>query len=200
MEALRPVSEARIILASASPRREQLLKQIGLNFEVFPGSASEEVDPSWSFQDGAERVALRKAEDVALSRPDADLIIAADTVVVGCDEVLGKPSNRMDAFLMLGKLSGRTHEVVTGYAVLAPREGKRVVSSVVTRVTFRIIAHQEIEAYVATGEPLDKAGAYAIQGLGGLFVERIEGCYPNVVGLPLTGIDRALRQLGWRIL
>jgi septum formation protein len=106
----------------------------------------------------------------------------------------------MDAFLMLGKLSGRTHEVVTGYAVLAPKEGKKVVSSVVTQVTFRIIAHQEIEAYVATGEPLDKAGAYAIQGLGGLFVERIEGCYPNVVGLPLTGIDRALRQLGWRIL
>ncbi|MGE5708151.1 MAG: Maf family protein [Bacteroidota bacterium] len=198
MREFRPAREADLILASASPRREQLLKQIGLSFRVIPSNASEDIDPTWTPREAAEKIALRKAEDVAREHPEADLVIGADTVVVLCDEILGKPANRMDAFLMLGKLSGRTHEVITGFAVLG-KDG-RCVDSSRTSVTFRTLHPQEIETYVATGEPLDKAGAYAIQGLGGLFVERIEGCYPNVVGLPLPGIDRALRQLGWHIL
>lgn len=200
MEPFRPIEEAKIILASASPRRSELLSQLGMEFQVIPSQIDEELEGELPIREAIAQLAYRKALEIAQAHPEADLVIGADTAVILCDEILGKPENRLDAFLMLGKLSNRAHQVITGFAVIDPKGDRKVVDSEVTQVTFRPLSHQEIEGYVATGEPLDKAGSYAIQGRGGIFVERIEGDYSNVVGLPIARIDQALRQLGWRIL
>ncbi len=184
-----------IILASNSPRRKELLHQIGLDFRVDPADVDERVLPGESPDRYAVRVALDKA-NIAAARAGAGIIIAADTIVALDDEVLGKPADAGDAERMLMKLSGRVHRVITGLAVMDAATGKALTRASVTHVWFRNLARREIISYVATGEPLDKAGAYGIQERGALMVDKIEGCYFNVVGLPLSLLGELLRTFG----
>ncbi len=185
-----------LILASASPRREALLRQINLEFEVEPSGVEEPVLEGVSPRDAAEGLALAKAALVA-SRRDSGLVVGADTVVVLGERVLGKPADGGEAAEMLRALSGRTHQVITGVAVANAATGRAVSDAVVTAVTFAVLSEDIIARYVATGEPLDKAGAYGIQGFGSLLIERIEGCYFNVVGLPLRRLAELLGELGF---
>ena len=188
-----------IILASNSPRRKELLRQIGVSFTVDPADVDERPFPGERPEDYAVRVALDKAR-VAAARSKNGVIIAADTIVVVDDTILGKPADRNDAERMLTVLSGRVHRVITGLAVIDAADGKTMTNSVVTSVWFRDLSQQEIQSYVAGGEPLDKAGAYGIQGKGALLVKQIEGCYFNVVGLPLSLLGELLRKFGISLL
>jgi septum formation protein len=175
---------ATLILASASPRRRELLAQAGYSFVVEASSVAEVRRPE---EDGirlATRLAREKAQDVFARRPSS-IVLGADTVVVCDGEVMGKPADAADAARMLSLLSGRTHQVVTGVAVVWGA-GAAEVAAEVTHVTMRALAPEEIAAYVAGGEPMDKAGAYAIQGYAARWIPRISGCYFNVVGLPLA--------------
>ena len=186
----------RLILASSSPRRRELLRNAGFGFEVVPSSVDEtgaEQDSPAAF---AERLARRKADEVAsrFAAQDGVVVLGADTVVVVDGAVLGKPGSAEEAVAMLGRLSGREHEVITGVALAAPGTARRAVAHEVTRVFFRPLTRQEIEAYVASGEPMDKAGAYGVQGQASRFVTRVEGCYFNVMGLPVALVDRLLRE------
>jgi len=200
----------RIILASASPRRRELLNQIGLSFELFPGAAREEIPAGARPEALARELAERKARAAAslLAGDEVDgplpLIIAADTIVVLGDDILGKPVDAREARVMLARLAGEVHRVITGVALLEPADGGRgerfLVEHEETRVKMRPMTPAMIGAYVATGEPLDKAGAYAVQGKGSILVERIEGCYFNVVGLPLARLARMLEGFGVRVL
>jgi len=200
-----------LILASGSPRRQALLTSLGVNFRVMPSNADETVEGPVTAVELVERLALRKAVEVAKRAADenadqmvntvATLVIGADTVVVRDGEILGKPSNEEDAKRMLGQLQGRTHQVYTGVCVLpATHQAAKLVRHSCTEVTMRPLSEAEIAAYVATGEPMDKAGSYGIQELGSLFVTRIEGDYFNVVGLPLVLLDEMLRAIGYNIL
>lgn len=183
----------RVVLASASPRRRELLSALFDRFDVLPGNVDEEEHFTGSAGEGAERVARAKAEAVARIAPDA-LVIAADTAVAVEGTVLQKPSDASDARRMLQLLSGRTHQVVTGVAVCT---GKQSLSGVeTTEVDFAPLTDEQICAYVATGEPMDKAGAYGIQGRASIFISGIRGCYFNVVGLPLFRLNRLLQDLG----
>jgi septum formation protein len=173
-----------LILASGSPRRAELLRQIGLDFQVIPSEAPEDLPPGLSPADAVKELALRKASEVARNI-SSGVIIGADTVVVAAGRILGKPSDKAEARTMLATLSGIEHSVFTGLAVLEVPNGKQMVDCVETKVWFRKLTQAEIDWYVASGEPLDKAGAYGIQGLGAILVEKIDGCYFNVVGLPL---------------
>ena len=186
---------AKIILASNSPRRKELLTQIGLSFTVAPADVNEAVRQGETPEACASRLALDKARAVA-QRAGEGIIIAADTIVAVDGSVLGKPSDAADARRMLEKLSGKEHSVVTGLAVVDAETGRSLVRTSVTKVLFRDLSQREIDAYVATGEPLDKAGSYGIQERGALLVERIEGCYSNVVGLPLSLLGEMLREFG----
>jgi len=182
---------APIVLASASPRRVTLLRQVGLAFTVAdPGP-----DRGWPGQaeprHGVRALALEKARRVAARRPEA-LVIGADTVVVARGERLGKPTGEGEALEMLRRLQGRTHEVWTGLAIV--RGGEQRTAAEVTKVQFARLDDAELRAYVRTGEPLDKAGAYGIQGLAAQFVRRIEGDYGNVVGLPLARLRQLLKE------
>lgn len=183
-----------IILASSSPRRKDLLNQIGVAFRVDPAAVDETVLPGEAPEKYAVRVALEKAR-VAAARAGAGLVIAADTIVVLNDEILGKPADARDAERMLMLLSGKAHCVITGLAVMDAATGRALTRTSLTRVWFRGLSQHEIASYVATGEPLDKAGAYGIQERGALFVERIDGCYFNVVGLPLSLLAELLRDM-----
>jgi septum formation protein len=180
-----------LILASASPRRRELLTQAGLTFRVLPADIDETPLPNEPAAAYVERLAIEKAQAIAILHPE-DTILAADTAVVlighaEADEILGKPTSPEDAIRMLTLLSGRTHAVMTGVALAAP--GQPLRSTVeITHVTFNLIPPAEIAAYVATGEPLDKAGAYAIQGYAARWIPRIEGDYFNVVGLPIARV------------
>ena len=185
----------KIVLASNSPRRKELLTQIGLSFTVAPADVDESVLPGESPEAYAVRVALDKAR-IAAERTGEGIVIAADTIVVVGDIILGKPSGPADARRMLSMLSGRGHEVITGLAVVDAATGRFTVRTSATQVWFRELSDREIASYVATGEPLDKAGAYGIQERGALLVERIEGCYSNVVGLPLSLLGEMLREFG----
>jgi septum formation protein len=184
-----------IILASNSPRRRELLSQIGLTFTIAPADVDERTRPGESPVDYAERLAREKAR-AAAERAGKGIVIAADTIVVVRGDILGKPADAADARRMLAELSGREHEVVTALAVMDAETKRASVKTSVTRVWFRTLTEREIKAYVATGEPLDKAGAYGIQERGALLVERIEGCYSNVVGLPLSLLGEMLRDFG----
>lgn len=180
------------VLASASPRRIELLRQIVPEFEVVAADIDESVLPGESPWETAERLALEKAVRVAGIRPE-EVVIAGDTVVaIGQERYLqlAKPADAGEARFMLRELSGREHLVITGIAVVGPFGSQTATET--TRVTFRAIARSEIEAYVATGEPMDKAGAYAIQGGAESFVERVEGSMSNVVGLPLEALSDLL--------
>jgi septum formation protein len=189
------IKAAAIILASSSPRRKDLLLQIGLDFRVEPADVDESVLPGESPEGYAMRVALDKAR-AAAARAGNGTIIAADTIVVMDDEILGKPADARDAERMLMMLSGSVHRVITGLVVMDAATGKALTRTSITRVRFRRLAPHEIIAYVATGEPLDKAGAYGIQERGALLVEWIEGCYFNVVGLPLSLLGELLSSFG----
>jgi septum formation protein len=184
-----------IILASNSPRRKDLLCQIGLDFSIAPADVDERVLPNEAPEGYAVRVALDKAR-LAASLAGAGIVIAADTIVVVDDEILGKPADASDAERMLKMLSGKVHRVITGLAVMDASTGRTLTQTSITRVWFRRLAKQEIKSYIATGEPLDKAGAYGIQERGALLVDKIDGCYFNVVGLPLSLLGKLLRDFG----
>lgn len=184
-----------IVLASASPRRRELLTSIGLTFTVDPADVDEETLSDLDPLQQAVALAELKAEHVARRHGEA-LVIGADTIVTIDGMALGKPQDDEDARRMLRMLSGRTHEVITGVAVVDAATNRAASEAERTLVTFRTLSEDEIARYVASGEPMDKAGAYAIQGLGALLVSRIVGCYPNVVGLPLVTLARLLQPFG----
>jgi septum formation protein len=186
-----------IILASASPRRRELLAQLGYEFEVIPSQAAEEEIAGESPQQHVMRLSLDKACEVAArDQLEGRWVIGSDTIVLRDAVILGKPRNDEEAARMLRSLAGRSHEVLSGYAVLDRATGKRRAGFVSTRVCFRALTEAEISGYIASKEPADKAGAYAIQGLGAFMVSRIEGSYSNVVGLPLCELVQALEELG----
>ena len=189
----------KIILASASPRRKELLEQIGLEFEVDPSNCEEEMLSDMQPHELARSLSLQKASQVAGNHPNA-IIIAADTFIVFGDKLMGKAHTEAEASQMLTALNGNSHSVITGFTILDTAKNNTVSSSVETKVHFRKMAPEEIESYITSGEPLGKAGAYAIQGLGSVIVKEIEGDYSNVVGLPLTALAEALRQFGVNIL
>lgn len=183
----------RVILASSSPRRLQLLQQIGIEVEVRP-AAFDELSTGKMADEVVLANAVGKCQAVCAACSDKVPVIAADTVVVLDGKILGKPKDAADAVRMLTELSGRTHKVLTGVAVSF--DGTQLAEVCETEVIFRTLTAAEIADYVATGEPLDKAGAYGIQGRGAVFVEKINGCYNNVVGLPLTRLHLMLAKLG----
>ncbi|PLY06451.1 MAG: septum formation inhibitor Maf [Desulfuromonas sp.] len=188
---------AKIVLASASPRRKELLRQIGLDFDVIPSLAEETVLPEETPEQLVVRLSLAKAREVAGRKEVAGRwFIGSDTIVLCDGIILGKPEDEAHATAMLRKLSGREHQVLSGYAVIDRESGREIAEAVSTRVRFRRLTDGEIARYIATGEPADKAGSYAIQGLGVCFVAGIEGSYTNVVGLPLCRLTLALEELG----
>jgi septum formation protein len=188
----------KLILASASPRRAEILRGAGLQFTVLSSAVDETPMPSEVPQDLVRRLALAKAELVAARALGPAIVIAADTVVVLEGAILGKPRTSEDARQMLAKLSGRTHSVMTGVALIRLPDAERREFIETTQVHFASVSNEEIVKYLASGEPFDKAGAYAIQGLGGRFIPRIDGCYFNVVGLPLARLYHELSLLGWQ--
>jgi septum formation protein len=186
----------RLILASASPRRAQVLRDAGIVFEAVPARV---IESPWKDETPVHlvrRLARAKADAAAAHLNGTAVVIGADTEVVINGEVLGKPASASDARAMLRRLAGATHEVVTGLELLRLPDRFSRTEHEVTRVTFAPLSDAEIDAYVASGEPFDKAGGYAVQGLGGRFITRIEGCYFNVVGLPLAKLYHLLRELG----
>jgi septum formation protein len=180
-----------LVLASASPRRQELLRNAGITFEVQPAHIPEEPQRGESAKACAERLAREKALAVARQRPQ-DCVLGADTIVVVDQQILGKPRNAANAARMLRQLSGRKHAVITGVCLVAG--GQWSVSSESTTVTVSEITDKEIADYVASGEPMDKAGAYAIQGIASRWIPRIEGDYSNVVGLPVALVWKMLQQ------
>ena len=184
-----------IILASQSPRRRQLLEQMGFtDFIVRPAKGEELADPSLDPGALVEALSRQKALEISAAAKEDDLIIAADTVVAVDGQVLGKPHSTQQAHQMLSALSGREHTVYTGVTVC--RGAQLLTEHEATAVRFRPLTDQEIDAYIATGEPMDKAGSYGIQGRGALLVEGISGDYFNVVGLPVCRLGRMLTQFG----
>lgn len=188
----------RIVLASASPRRSALLHQLGLEHEVLPAEVDETPLPEEAPTPHVRRLAVAKARAVAALRPDA-LVVAGDTVVVDRRRILGKPASPEDAVDVLLTLAGRTHHVVSGLALAVPRGGGLRVLSRADRaaVTFRPFDAAAARAYVETGEPMDKAGSYGIQGFGGALVKAVTGDYTTVVGLSISGLIELLHQGGW---
>jgi septum formation protein len=191
----------KLILASASPRRAEILAAAGIPFEIRASKVDESRLPGESQEKMVERLARAKAETVARENRSSGphIILGADTVVGVGEEILGKPVNTANAREMLMKLRGREHRVITGFALLRVPGGEIRSGHESTRVWFSEMTDAEVDAYVATNEPLDKAGAYAIQGIAGKYIPRIEGCYFNVVGLPLAGVWQALKDIGWPI-
>jgi septum formation protein len=205
------ISEQKLILASSSPRRQELLREAGIPFQVHPAHISEDQNPGEPPLDYALRLAEEKAVAVAQEFPGRP-VLGADTIVVVDQEVLGKPRDREDAARMLRLLSGRSHQVITALCLVLPpvlengarKDGVRTnrvpretdTRSRTTRVSFRKLAEDEIQQYIAGGEPMDKAGAYAIQGGAARWTDRIEGDYSNVVGLPLSLVAEMLRASG----
>ena len=184
----------KLILASASPRRSELLKKMGLNFTVQPSNTEESPTPGLTPQQEVMELSLQKAQAVYRTLSEEAVVLSADTVVVLDDKILGKPKDPRDAKQMLLALSGRTHCVLTGVTVMGPKGTKTCCEE--TQVYFRPLSLREIDAYIATNEPMDKAGAYGIQGYAGLFVEKLVGDYYNVVGLPVCRTGLMLRDAG----
>lgn len=189
------MEKGRIVLASASPRRLELLASAGVEFDVFASDIPEEPFPCEAPADFAVRLARDKAVATA-ARTEGSWFVGADTIVVCDGEIMGKPVDEADAVRMLRKLSGVSHEVITGYAIYDRERDGLLCKAVVTKVVFKPLRDEEISAYVATGCPMDKAGAYAIQGGAAYMVERIDGSYTNVVGLPLCEVVEDLRRIG----
>lgn len=187
----------KLILASSSPRRAEILRSAGISFTVLSSAVDETPVPGETPQQHVQRLAEAKAELVAARSVGPAIIIAADTVVVLDGQILGKPRSTDEARRMLDLFSGRTHSVITGIYVVRLPEMERREFVETTLVHFGRLSPDDISRYLATEEPYDKAGAYAIQGRGGRFIPRIEGCYFNVVGLPLAHVVTAIRELGW---
>ena len=187
----------KLILASASARRSDLLRMAGIPFEAFPADVDETPRRGEAPPALVKRLAAEKARAVAKGLREDSMVIAADTEVVLDGRVFGKPSTPHDAAEMLRTLSGKTHDVITGLALMRVPRGEMGVELEETRVTCASLSDEEIARYVASGEPMGKAGAYAIQGRAGVFITRIEGCYYNVMGLPLSRLYRMLREMGW---
>lgn len=189
-----------LILASQSPRRKMLLEQVGIPFSVFPSDAKENIDERVCPEEYVRIISEKKAMDIAgkLSGKDFKnpVILAADTIVVIDGKILGKPENFDEAYSMLGMLSGNWHEVMTGVFVFDTETGMKQSHVEKTRVKIRSLDHENILRYINSGEPFDKAGAYGVQALGALLVERIEGDYFNVVGLPLYKVSIMLKNAG----
>jgi septum formation protein len=185
----------RIILASASPRRKEILEITGLKFSVDAGDYEEDMDLALKPRQLARFLSSEKAKRIAVKYANA-LVIAADTFIVFKGRLLGKPHTGKEAKRMLVLLSGRPHSVITGFTIIDTDTKKKLSRSVETKVYFRKMTLKEIGSYIRTGEPLDKAGAYAIQGVGAVIVRKIEGDYFNVMGLPLSSLTDALKEFG----
>lgn len=189
----------KIILASSSPRRKDLLNQIGLSFEIDPSNYSEDMSLEMEPLELAKYLSLGKAKDVAQRHKDS-IVIGADTFCTLNGELLGKPGTAENSKKMLQKLSGNAHSVITGFTIIDTETNKQISKAVETKVYFKNLSEKEIDAYVATGEPLDKGGGYAIQGLASLFVKKIEGDYFNIVGLPILPLAEQLKFFGVNII
>lgn len=181
-----------LILASNSPRRKEILEMLGYEFEIRPSDTDENIE-NLSPEQTVEELSFRKA--LAVERKPEDIVIGSDTIVSLDDEILGKPKNDADAKRMLSKLSGRAHTVYTGVTIL---QGEKIITNAISaKVYFRELTQREIERYVSTGEPLDKAGAYGIQGKGAAFIEKIDGDYYAVMGLPACYVSKTLSEIGY---
>lgn len=189
----------KLVLASSSPRRAEILKNLGVQFDIIPSDIEERFTETKP-HDIAKNLAFIKAKDVASKVERDRIIIGADTIVCKDDIVLGKPVSKDDAFHMLKELSGSIHKVVTGICVINNMNSTVYQDYEETIVCFKNLSDEEIWHYIHTGEPLDKAGAYGIQGLGGLFVKKIDGCYFNVVGLPIYKLYVLLGEMGINLL
>lgn len=190
----------KLILASASPRRKELLENLGYEFQIIPADIDETVNGSKSPEEIVKELALQKASHIANNIDYPAVIIGSDTIVVIDNTILGKPENTEDAYKMLKLLSGRSHQVISGIAIIDTSNNNKIVESASSDVYFRPISEKEITDYISTKEPMDKAGAYAIQGLASTFIEKINGCYNNIVGLPLFKVTRALKEFDLDIL
>jgi septum formation protein len=189
------VTHQNLILASASPRRNRILRSLCLPFEVVDSGVSEDLSSAGSPGETATLLALKKAEAVANIMP-ASVVLAADTVIGFQGRPMGKPADKQNAFEMLSQLRGLSHEVITGLAVIDSDSGRQITAAVSTRVAMREFGDEKIEEYIRSGEPFDKAGAYAIQGMGSRLISSFEGCYNNVVGLPLCETVVLLNAVG----
>jgi septum formation protein len=191
----RPVKNSRLILASKSPRRRYLLEQAGLEFSVIPSNFKENSMPLSSPESYVRRLAEAKAKDISQKYPDS-WVIGADTIVFIANAMLGKPGTRSEARQMLRSLSGKTHQVLTGYCICCKATDRLFSETIVTDVCFKELTELQIDWYIESGEPFDKAGAYAIQGIGTFLVKRIHGSYTNVVGLPICEVLEFLLNEG----
>jgi septum formation protein len=188
-----------IILASASPRRKEILEKTGLKFRVDESRCEEKMDAGLKPQNLARFLSLKKAREVARRHSNA-LVIAADTIVVLRGRIFGKPCDKEQAREMLRVFSGKTHSVITGFTIIDTVSKKELSRSISSKVFFKRLSADEIEAYISSGEPLDKAGAYGIQGLGAVLIKRIEGDFFNVMGLPLNALAGSLKKFGVNVL
>ena len=188
----------KIILASTSPRRKELLKQINLKFETDQSDYKEEMDLKMKPHNLVKYLSIKKAESVAKKHKNA-IIIAADTIVVFKNQIIGKPHTTNRARQMLKMFSGKSHLVITGYTIIDTGNNKKLSASVESKVYLRKFDSSEIESYVKSQEPLDKAGGYGIQGLGALLIKKIEGDYYNIVGLPLCSLVESLKKFGVKV-
>ena len=182
-----------IILASASPRRKEILANTNVKFDVLTSDIDEKI---FDFEEPTQlvsRLAFEKCMDIAINNPKK-LVIGADTIVVLDNEILGKPKNEKEAFDMLSKLSNRDHQVITGISIINLDMGKKIVDYVISNVRFKNLSDKDIKDYISTGECLDKAGSYGIQGYGALLVQEIQGDYFNIVGLPISRLSDILKE------
>ncbi len=189
----------KLILASASPRREKILKRLNLQFTVVPSKIKEDGYEHLGAEKMVKELALLKAKDVSKLVEDT-IIIAADTIIENNGKIIGKPENNEDAKIMLKELKNSKHTVVTGLAIYSTFDGKEVTTYDKTDVYFSDLSDNEIDKYISTGEPMDKSGAYAIQGLGSVFVEKIEGSYFTVMGLPVHKLVKILKEFSINVL
>ncbi|MDH5763616.1 MAG: Maf family protein [Nitrospinota bacterium] len=192
-----PPSIKKLILASRSPRRSELLRSLGLEFEVSPSQVKEITDPAQSPENNALNIARDKARWVARRNPGC-YVLGADTIVVLGREIIGQPVDKEDAFRILSKLAGKQHKVITGVVLITP-ENNEYDTAIVSTVTIKPVSAEGIRSYISTEEPLDKAGAYAIQGEGSVLVESWEGSYSNIVGLPLEALADLMQQAGFSV-
>lgn len=187
---------SKIILASSSPRRKELLEKLGLRFEVIPSLIDEIPLRGESPEDFALRASTEKALSVSRNLDGDSVVIGADTIVVIDGEILGKPKDEEEATIMLEKIAGKEHRVITGFSIVKPKVEILYRNFVESRVKIKTLAPWEIEGYIKTGEPMDKAGAYGAQGIGAFMIEEIQGSYTNIVGLPLVQVINVLTRLG----
>ncbi|WP_299980626.1 nucleoside triphosphate pyrophosphatase [Desulfobacula sp.] len=188
------IKAEKLILASKSPRRKKLLEQIGIKIEISPSNINEKAVSIKNPEEHVKELSFLKTKNTALSYPES-WVLGADTIVVVQDQILGKPQSKTDAIAMLNKLNHCEHSVYTAFCVINQKTNSMVVKSVETKVYFKYLTDQEIQWYVGTGEPFDKAGAYGIQGIGAFLVKQISGSYSNVVGLPVCEVVETLMSL-----